>query len=148
MVKTRYPAYDRELLAISANFELWVCYMYRQKRTTVYIYHTSLQHILAQNKLTSYQWRHLDRLQQHDYKVKYFPGAGNIMADAFGRNCVHTGGMVKLCPRPSQQTRDVYIGPTKWLDDTCKEYEEDAIFRPVAWSLNSSTKDENEKKMT
>jgi len=28
------------------------------------------------------QCRHLDRLQQHDYDVKYFPGAANVVADA------------------------------------------------------------------
>jgi hypothetical protein len=67
--ESRYPAYDRELLAISANLEHWVVYVYRRKHTTIYTDHTTLQHILGQNNLTTHQWCHLDRLQQHDSKV-------------------------------------------------------------------------------
>jgi len=85
-VESRYPAYDRELLAISANLEHRACYVHGRKRTTIYTDHASLQHILAQNKLTSHQWRHLDRLQQHDYEVKYFPGAANVVADCYTLN--------------------------------------------------------------
>ena len=81
-VEARYPAYDQELLAISANLEHWACYVHGWKRTTIYMDHASLQHNLGQNKLTRRQWRHLDRLQQHDYKVKYFSGAANVVADA------------------------------------------------------------------
>jgi len=84
-VESRYPAYDRELLAISANLVDWACYVHGRKHTTIYTDHPSLQHILAQNKLTSRQWRHLDRLQQHDYEVKYFPGVANVVADALSR---------------------------------------------------------------
>ena len=53
-VETRYPAYDRELLAISANLEHWACYVHAGRRhTTIYTDHAALQHILGQNKLTS-----------------------------------------------------------------------------------------------
>ena len=68
-VKTRYPAYGRELLAISANLDHWACYIHGRKCTTIYTDYTALQHILGQNKLTSHQWRHLEKLQQHDYEV-------------------------------------------------------------------------------
>jgi len=52
-VETRYPAYNRELLAISANLDHWACYVHGRKRTTIYTDHAALQHILGQNKLTS-----------------------------------------------------------------------------------------------
>ena len=72
--RNRYSAYDRELLAISANLDHWTCYVHRRKRTTIYTDHAALQHILGQNKL-----------QQHDYKVKYYPGVVNVVADALSR---------------------------------------------------------------
>jgi len=40
------------------------------------------------------------------------------------------------------------LASTEWLDNIRKGYEEDAIFRPVAQNLNSSTKDEKERKIT
>jgi len=91
-VESRYPAFDRQLLAIRANIEHWACYIHGRKRTTIYIDHTSLQHILAQNKLTGCQWHHLDRLQQHDYEVKYFSGVANVVADALSQIAYTQGG--------------------------------------------------------
>ena len=84
-VETRYLAYDWELLAISANLDHWACYVHRRKRTTIYTDQVALQHILGQNKLTSHQWRHLDKLQQHDYEVKYYPGVVKVVVDALSR---------------------------------------------------------------
>ena len=84
-VETRYLAYDWELLAISANLDHWACYVHGRKRTTIYTDQAALQHILGQNKLTSCQWRHLDKLQQHDYEVKYYPGVANVVADVLSR---------------------------------------------------------------
>jgi len=55
MVDVRYPAYDRELLAISTNLEHLACYVHGWKCTTIYTDHASLPHILGQNKLTSHQ---------------------------------------------------------------------------------------------
>jgi len=77
---------------ISANLEQSTCYIYSRKRTTIYTDHASLQHIPAPNKLTSRQWRHLDRLQLHDYEVKYFPGAANVVADTLSRIAYTQGG--------------------------------------------------------
>jgi len=84
-VETRYPAYNRELLAISTNLDHWACDVHGRKRTTIYTDHAALQHILGQNKLTSHQWCHLDKLQQHDYEVKYYPGVANVIAVVFNR---------------------------------------------------------------
>jgi len=81
-VEIRYPAYDCELLAISANLEHWACYVHGRRHTMIYTNHAALQHILGQNRLSSHQWRHLDKLQQHDYDIKYFPSASNTVANA------------------------------------------------------------------
>jgi len=70
LVETRYPTYDRELLAISANLEHWACYVHGRRHTTIYTDHAALQHILSQNKLSSCQWHHLDKIKQHNYDIK------------------------------------------------------------------------------
>jgi hypothetical protein len=84
-VETRYPAYDRGLVAIHEALGHWECYLQGNRHTTIYTDHSSLQHILKQRKLSSRQWRHLEVLQQHDYDIKYFPGAANAVADALSR---------------------------------------------------------------
>jgi len=55
-METRYPAYNQELLAISANLEHCACYVHGRRHMTIYTDHAALQHILRQNKLSSRQW--------------------------------------------------------------------------------------------
>jgi len=149
-VELRYPAYDRELLAISANLEHWTCYVHSRKRTTIYTDHVSLQHILAQNKLTSRQWRHLDRLQQHDYEVKYFPEAANVVADVLKRITYTQGGQSEV-EQPKADPQHLNIvemrvsASTQWLNDVRNGYVEDAIFGPVLKYLSNTDEKENKK---
>jgi hypothetical protein len=119
--ESQYSAYDRELLAISVNLEHWGCNVHVRERTTIYTDHAILQQILGQNKLTSRQWHHLDRLQQHDYGVKYNPDVVNIVADALSRiaytqsepaTAVNLLNVVRLRISPSEE----------WLDDVRKGY--------------------------
>jgi len=145
-VEVRYPAYDRELLAISANLEHWACYVHGRKRTTIYTDPASLQHNLVQNKLTSRHWRHLDRLQQHDYEVKYFPGAANVVADAVSRSAYTQGEQLKVDLQYLNVIEMRVSASTEWLNDVRKRYEEVTIFGPVIEYLSNS--DENEDKKT
>jgi len=149
-VETRYPAYDQELLAISTNLEHWACYIHGQKCTTIYTDHTSLQHILAQNKLTSCQWSHLDRLQQHDYKVKYFPGVANVVADALSWIAYTQGGQSEVeQPKADPQHLNIVemrvLASTEWLKDVRNRLAEDAIFGPVLQYLSNTDEKENKK---
>jgi len=131
-VETRYPAYDRELLAISANLEHWACYVHGRRHTTIYTDHAALQHILGQNKLSSRQWRHLNKIQQHNYDIKYFPGASNTVADELSRIAY---------PQPSTPSLlnviELRISASNdWLDDIWAGYTEDLVFCPVLEHLN------------
>jgi len=149
-VESRYPAYDRELLAISANLKHWACYVHGRKRTTIYTDHTSLQHILAQNKLTSRQWRHLDRLQHHDYEVKYFPGVANVVADAISWIAYTQGGQSEVeQPKANPQHLNIVemrvSASTEWLNNVQNGYAEDAIFGPVLQYLSNTDEKENKK---
>jgi transposase InsO family protein len=135
-VESRYPAYDRELLAISANLDHWACYVHGRRRTTIYTDHAALQHILQQNKLTSRQWRHLDKLQQHDYEVKYYPGVANVVADALSR-IAYTQPSTK--DESLLNTVELRISASEeWLQDVRKEYRQDVVFADILEHLQGS----------
>jgi len=92
--------------------------------------HTALQHILGQNKLTSRQWRHLDRLQQHDYEVKYYPGMANVVADALSR-IAYTQSEPIPAVRLVNLVELQISALEEWLDDVRKGYSQDFMFGPV-----------------
>jgi hypothetical protein len=50
-VETRYPTYDRELLAINANLEHWACYVHGHRHTTIYTDHAALRY--SNTRMTS-----------------------------------------------------------------------------------------------
>ena len=128
-VESRYPAYDQELLAISANLDHWACYVHGRRRTTIYTDHAALQHILQQSKLTNRQWRHLDKLQQHDYEVKYYPGVANVVADALSR-IAYTQPSTK--DESLLNTVELRISASEqWLQDIRNEYRQDVVFADI-----------------
>ena len=79
------------------------------------------------NKLTSRQWHHLDRLQQHDYEVKYFPGAANFVADALSRIAYTQEEQPKVNPQYLNVIEMRVSASTEWLNDVRKGYGEDTI---------------------
>jgi hypothetical protein len=53
--ETRYPTYDRELLAICDTVAYWHYNLYLDRNFTVHTDHASLRHILTQPRLTTRQ---------------------------------------------------------------------------------------------
>ena len=142
-VETKYPTYNRELLAISANLEHCPCYVCECRRTTILTDHAALQHIIGQHKLMSRQWRHLDKLQQHDYVVKYYPGAANVVADALSRIAYAQEEHPKSVQMHLNGVELRISASTEWLDDVRNGYKEDTVFGPVVDYLSGpSEKDD------
>ena len=128
-IETRYAAYDRELLAIHDNLMHWEPYL-SNRHTSVYTDHTSLQHILGQQKLSSRQWRHLYELQQIDCAIKYCSGAANLVADAFSR--IHHPVSTTPAATISINTMELQIiGAEEWKQEVCELLVEDAYFGPI-----------------
>jgi hypothetical protein len=98
--ETRYPTYDRELLAIRDAVLHWKCYLHGAAESfTVYTDHATLRHILTQPHLTIRQMDALAILQNYDYTVRHLPGAKNQAADALSRRPDHRRERVLLTNR-------------------------------------------------
>jgi hypothetical protein len=88
--ETRYPTYDRKLLAIRDAVLHWKCYLHGAAVPfRVYTHHATLRHILMQPHLTIRQMDALAIVQNYDYTVKHLPGAKNQAADALSRRPDH-----------------------------------------------------------
>jgi len=128
-VETRYAAYDRELFAIHDNLMHWEPYL-SNRHTSVYTDHALHQHILSQQKLSGRQWRHLDKLQQFDCSIKYFPGAANLIADTLSR--IHHPVSTTPAATISINTMELQIiGAEEWKQEVCELLVEGAYFGPI-----------------
>ena len=100
------------------------------RHTSVYTDHASLQDILSQQKPSSRQWRHLDKLQQIDCSIKYFPAAANLVADALSR--IHHPVSTTPAATISINTMELQIiGAEEWKQEVCELLVEDAYFGPI-----------------
>jgi hypothetical protein len=79
---TRYPTYDRKLLAIHDPVVNCHNYTHSDRYCTVHTDHASLRHILTQPRLTARQIEYLATLQNYTYHICYICGAKNQVADA------------------------------------------------------------------
>jgi hypothetical protein len=149
--ETRYPTYDRELLAIRDAVVHWKCNLHGAAVPfTVYTDHATLRHILTQPHLTIRQMDALAILQNYDYAVKHLPGAKNQAADALSRRPDHRRERVMLAnalpvgdSEPAVlRTRCRLMEETahtasEWLDDIRQGLLVDPYFGPIVELLKS-----------
>nr|GFA52323.1 putative reverse transcriptase domain-containing protein [Tanacetum cinerariifolium] len=76
--------HDLELGAVVFALRLWRHYLYGVK-CMVFTDHKSLQYILDQKELNMRQRRWIELLSDYDYKIRYYPGKANVVANALSR---------------------------------------------------------------
>lgn len=142
--ESRYPTYDRELLAIRESILHWRYYLHGAP-FTVYTDHAALQRILGQRTLTTRQITYLEILQSYDFKIKYWPGARNTIADALSRRPDYMKEEEKADPREEswnqaaqEEQREMEVdyrviemsveSSGEWLESVRNGYAKDPVF--------------------
>jgi hypothetical protein len=148
--ETRYPAYDRELLAIRDAVVHWKRNLHGAAVPfTVYTNQATLRHIATQPHLTIRQMDALLVLQNHDYEVRHLPRAKNQVADALSRRPDHQSEWIMLaagkvaaevpirvrCQLMDTTTRTA----TEWLDASRAGLTTDPYFGPICTLLQDPT---------
>jgi hypothetical protein len=133
--ETRYPTYDRELLAIRDAVVNWHYYLHSDRNFTVHTDHASLRHILTQPRLTARQMEYLATLQKYTYDIRYIPGATNQAADALTRrpDFRRERCQVSQC----RLTQLVIQDSTEWLQEVAAETKDDNWSKEVVQILVS-----------
>jgi hypothetical protein len=142
--ETRYPAYDRELLAIRDAVVHWKCNLHGAAVPfTVYTDHATLRHILTQPHLTIRQMDALSVLQNYDYEVRHLPGAKNQAADALSRRPDHRRERegVPVIRARCQVMAELSHTADEWLADLRSEIAEDPYFEPILRILSDREAD-------
>jgi hypothetical protein len=135
--ETRYPAYDRELLAIRDAVTHWKCNLHGAAAPfTVYTDHATLRHIITQPHLTVRQMDALAILQNYDYEVKHLPGVKNQVADALSRRPDHRRERVMLLQARCSLMDGAVRTAEEWLQDVRTGLAEDPYFGPIARLLD------------
>src|SRR6266480_230516 len=128
--ETRYPTYDRELLAIRDAVDNWRYYLHG-RQFLCHTDHAALQHVLTQKRLSTRQMIYLETLQQYDYEIKYYPGAKNCVADALSRRTFR--GNENECEVPAHELFTTLL--VNRSDDFIRQLQEsyatDLYFTPI-----------------
>lgn len=131
--ETRYPTYNRELLAMKQAILHFRYYLHGQ-HFLVYTDHASIQHILRQRQLSSRQMNLLGVLQQYDYKIKYWPGAKNVVADALSRRPDYN------TDQPSIRVMECNVlSADEWVKEIITFYDDNSYFGPIVKLIREDT---------
>jgi hypothetical protein len=132
--ETKYPAYDRELLALKETMLAWHFFT-QGNHVLIHTHHRALEQILRQRSLSSRQFGALVAISSFKYDIKYVKGANNIVADQLSRRADHESEHDLLLLEGalmSVTVEAVADGATvEWLQRVRAGYEEDEWLGPV-----------------
>ena len=151
--ETRYPTYDRELLAIRESILHWR-YCLHGESFVCYTDHAALQRILLQQSLSTRQITYLQVLHAFDFTIKYWPGARNVIADTLSRRPDYSQKKgqetLKSTEKETDKEEEVELtaaaidmmvtGQEEWLHVVREQYEEDETFGELVQALKEKEK--------
>jgi len=80
----RYPAHEKEMLAVITALEEWRHYLLGP-HFTLYTDNSAVSHFLSQPKLSPRQARWVQKFAEYNFDVHHVPGPTNVVADALSR---------------------------------------------------------------
>jgi hypothetical protein len=144
--ETRYPTYDRELLAIRDAGVNWYYCLHSDRNFTVHIDHASLRHILTQPRLTAQRMECLATLQNYTCDIQYIPGAKNQAADSLTRR---PDFRRERCQVSQCRLRQLVVqDSTEWFREVTAETKDDSWIKDMVQILLSKDSQEHPPKVS
>jgi hypothetical protein len=106
---------------------------------SVYTDNISLQHVLSQQKPSSHQWQHLDKLQHTNCSYQYWPVAVNWGADALSR-IYHPVSATQAATITIYSMELQIIGAEEAKQEVSELLVDDAYFGPIVKVLHNYAK--------
>lgn len=137
----RYPAHERELLAIIDTLRTWRAYLHG-KKFIVYSDHHPLRYLETQKNLSPRQVRWLELIVSFDFQIIPIKGKANVVADALSRKDekeeTDQSLVSSLLERAIQSTSTTQVNaisfieePKELCEELAQDYQSDPEFKNI-----------------
>jgi len=142
--ETRYPTYERALLAIHDVVVNWHYHLYSKINFAIHTDHASVRYILSRPPPTHREMEYLAISPNYTYGIWYIPGAKNQVADPLRRcpDITWKHFQVSEC----QLTQFVVQDSTEWLPDVAAKTKDNSWSEDVVQILLCKESEEHAPK--